>query len=62
MDNYESSQEVPRQTYIKVSGLAIASFVLGLLFLLPVGPVLLVTFLSITFLEINDSTIVLLPY
>lgn len=60
MDNCESSQEVPSQTYIKVSGLAIASFVLGLLFLLPVGPVLSATFLLVTFLETNGLAIVLL--
>ena len=60
MDNYESSQEVPSQIYIKVSGLAIASFVLGLLFLLLVGPVLSATFLLVTFLETNGLAIVLL--
>ncbi|MHC4602585.1 MAG: DUF4190 domain-containing protein [Planctomycetota bacterium] len=61
MNNCESNQEVPSQTSIKVSGLAIVSFVLGLFFLLLIGPFLLVTFLSVIFLEAYDLTIVLSP-
>jgi len=61
VNNGESNQEVSSQTSVKISGLAIVSFVLGLFFLLLIGPFLLVTFLLVTFFEINYLTMVLSP-
>ncbi|MFB0525408.1 MAG: DUF4190 domain-containing protein [Phycisphaerae bacterium] len=53
MNSCESNQETPRQIYIKTSGLAIGSFVLGLLLLLLIGSILSVTFLKTNYLAMG---------